>query len=189
MKLVPLMLLFATGIYADSISLTLSSASGSPGQTVDLGLTLGGTPQAAGLQWTLTYPAADLSSILFSDGPAAIAADKSLQCGPNTNGSIICLIFGINTNIIDAGTVATLSATIAPAPPDEIIPLALSGLVAVDPAGSEIGITGTGGTITVQAVPEPSSFALLLAIGFVFVIGLHKLVRRNLIKDLPHAAN
>jgi hypothetical protein len=176
MKLVSLMLLLTAGMNASPISLALSSGSGSPGQTVNLLLTLGGTPQAADLQWTLTYPVADLSSIVFSVGPNATAAAKTLQCGPNTGGSMICVIFGINQNIIDAGTVAMLSATIAPLPPDQIIPLTLSALFASDPAGSGIALTGTGGTIT--TIPEPRS-ASFLVIGLMFIIAVYCLPRLN----------
>ncbi len=164
MKLISLLLFVSLAqMYSEPITLSLSSAGGLPNQMVDLPLTLGGAPAAAAVQWTFSYPVADLSSATFAIGPSAIAAGKSLQCGPNNGGSFICIVFGI----IQPGVIGTLSATIASSPADQLIPLNLSGLVAADPGANSIPITGTGGSLSLAPEPAwcvPAGLAIIAAL-------------------------
>src|SRR5215813_4026810 len=66
-----------------STSLTLSSASGLPGSTIPLNLTLGNTAtggQPASLQFTLSFNPSDFSSVIASTGGVASGAGKSVSC-------------------------------------------------------------------------------------------------------------
>lgn len=179
MKQVTLLFLFAAAVRATPLSLTVSSGSGFPGQVIQLPLNLRGSSRAAALQWTLTYPTADVSSISLSAGPAATAADKSLECGPNQAGAVICLVFGLNSNIIGTGAVAILHATLATSPSDEVIPLTLSALEAADRASNPIDVAGISGSITLRQVPELKTF-WLAALGLLFGIGTVRRQRKAL---------
>ena len=105
--LLPLIALTALG---QTVSMNLSSASGTPGSTVVLNiqLTTSGVSPAA-LEWTVNAPAPDIQSITPSVGAAATGASKSMQCSGNT-----CVLYGLNANPIPNGTVATLSVQLAP---------------------------------------------------------------------------
>src|SRR5579862_46218 len=62
-------------------TLTLSSATAPAGTMANLNLSLSdsGVPPA-GLEWTLTYSAADLAAVNVTPGPAATAAGKTVSC-------------------------------------------------------------------------------------------------------------
>src|SRR5690349_14749506 len=101
MSLAVTMLLSSNMLRAQS-SLSLSSATGSPGTAVTLGLTLSGAASPAGMQWTFSYPAASVSSFVVSAGPAATAAGKTVQCSGSST-AYVCVVSGINKNVIAGG--------------------------------------------------------------------------------------
>ena len=67
-----------------TVVLSLSSASGTPGSTVFLQMSLAGEAEPAGLQWSMNYPAMDLRFDNAQPGPAAVSAGKSIQCSGET---------------------------------------------------------------------------------------------------------
>src|SRR5258707_221803 len=92
-------------------SLSLNSGSAVQGTAVSLNLSLNaGTSSPAGLQWTFSYSATDISSLTMAAGPALTAAGKTLNCNAIT-GSVMCLASGVNTNTISSGVVAVGTAS------------------------------------------------------------------------------
>src|ERR1700737_585861 len=72
--------------YSQSVTLTTGSGSGAPGSTVNIGISAAnsGGAQPAGLQWTLSYSAADISSVAITADSAATSAGKSASCSSSS---------------------------------------------------------------------------------------------------------
>src|ERR1700737_3746445 len=88
-------------------SLSLSSGAAIQGGTVSLNLSLNVTPgtEPAASQWTVLYPAGDVSAANISAGPALTAAGKTLSCASNS-GSLVCLALGLHPHTDAPGRVA-----------------------------------------------------------------------------------
>src|SRR5690349_1499556 len=100
--------------FAQNASLSLASASGAPGSTVTLPLSLSTAgAQISGVQWTIAYSTADFSGAAISVGSAADSAGKSVSCNTLTPGQYRCLVSGLNPNQIADGVVATATLTVA----------------------------------------------------------------------------
>ncbi len=136
--------------FAQVPSLSLSSATGGPGTTISLALSLGGGGTApAGLQWTLVYPLSQISAIGATAGPAATAAGKTLSCA-SAPGFFTCLLTGLNTNAISAGAVANIQVTLAAKATTTSI--SIMNAVGVAATGSGLpAFNTTGGTVAVPA--------------------------------------
>lgn len=96
-----------------------------PGQTIELELATGGSPEPAGLQWTLTLPAGFTAQA--AAGSAAQAGEKTLYCSEDVS---LCLVVGLNPNTIPNGKLARYAVTVAPDTAKGQYALHLSGLVA-----------------------------------------------------------
>jgi len=132
-------------------TLALSSAAATAGGTVTLNLTLNapGTPQPAGVQWTLAYSTADFASISVAAGPAATAASKSVSCNAGS-GSYDCLLIGLNENTIGSGVIATVTLVVSSSTTDTSSLVQITQPSATDAAGNPLAVTATGGTVSVS---------------------------------------
>jgi hypothetical protein len=140
---------------AQTAELSLSSGtiwSGSPATlTLSLRSTSGPTPAA--IQWNLEYSPSVITEIRIDNGAAAVTGDKAIFCAENQRGQT-CLAMGRNANVIPDGTVAVLTATLAPGVTSATI--VVTNTVAASAAGNEILLTtpnGGAGTITLSAPP------------------------------------
>src|SRR6266404_2810755 len=102
-SLVPWILLgtAASPAVAQQATVSLSSGSGVPGGTVslDVSLATSGSTQPGSLQWTMSYPASDVTSVNVTAGTSSIAANKSVSCSSKA-GSTICVVWGVNAQVI-----------------------------------------------------------------------------------------
>ncbi len=138
-------------------SLSLSPATGSPGSTASLALSLGGAGTApAGLQWTLAYPTGQIYGVSATAGPAATVAGKTLSCAASP-GLFTCVLAGLNTNAIAAGVVANVQVTLAANATTTSI--GISNAVGVDGSGSGLPALATVGAIV--SVPALSSITCI----------------------------
>ncbi len=140
-------LLFEAPAFSQS-SLAVSSGSTTPGGTtsVNLSLTSAAGNAPAAVQWTLTYPASNVSAVAVSTGSAATAAGKSVSCSGGS-GSYRCLVKGMNSTSISDGVVAVVSVTMSSSAASTTI--SIDRPMGASSSGAEVGMTGTGGTITV----------------------------------------
>src|SRR5215471_8881381 len=129
--------------------LSLGSGSAAPGGSVALNLSLSSSTAPTGLQWRISY-SSDVAAVNVTAGSALASAGKTVTCSAGS-GSITCLAYSMDTNIIGNGVVAVVTVTLAASPGSSSIPLGLSNLVGVTGDGSAQIVTGTAGTITVQA--------------------------------------
>ena len=99
--------MYAACGFAQGVALSLSSGSGTPGQSVVLNLSLdatGNLPEST--QWTLNYSAADFTSATFALGSAN--SDKQFSCS-NGTGTTTCLVWGLNSTIIPNNVLASVT--------------------------------------------------------------------------------
>jgi hypothetical protein len=130
---------------------TLSEPFSYPGSSFILTVTYTNNttpPPVAGLQWTVTVPMGFTLGTAVT-GPASLAAGKTVTCN-SSNG--ICLVFGVNTNTIASGVVATIPITLTTAAPIGQQQILLTSPIASDLTGTSIPITSTG--------PAPITVAL-----------------------------
>src|ERR1022692_4264879 len=133
--------------FCQSDALALSSGATTPGGTVSLNLSLSSPSgsQPAGIEWTFVYLPSDIFAISASAGAAATAAGKSLSCA-GSPGSYLCLLTGLNGNVIQNGVVAVLTVTLSAASSGATI--SVTNALSAPTARSAIQTTATGGTIT-----------------------------------------
>src|SRR5437879_5539958 len=94
-------------------SLTLSSGTANSTGAVSLNFSFSSDPsnRPAALQWTFSYPAAAITAINVTSGPALTAVGKSLTCAIRAAGSLSCIAAGLNTTAIPDGVVAVAALT------------------------------------------------------------------------------
>lgn len=138
---------------AQQSALSLSSAVGVNGGTVGLSLSVAnsGGAQPGGLEWTMTYPAADFSAVTAVAGAAAVGANTTLTCSAGA-GSAKCTLDGMQDAVIGNGVVANLTFTVASNASAGSVAIGIANPVAVGPNGSQIPASSIGGAVTVQAV-------------------------------------
>src|SRR5882762_2111379 len=121
---------------AQSASLSLSSATGAPGGTVTLSVTLATHGvQIAGVQWDLLYTQSDLSpngSSFYVTGGAATAAGKQTTCNIVSPGDVRCLVVGFNSTAINDGVLAGITLKISSSTTVYASQLTFSGVSGTD---------------------------------------------------------
>src|SRR6266571_7584120 len=135
--------------------LSLASGTAVQGSSVSLNLSLSASTASA-LEWTLFYPAANVTSVSVAAGPA-LPAGKTIQCGTGT-GATVCLASGMNSTMIANGVVAVVTVTLAPTS-SASVPISVGSTIGSLANGSAVAVSGTGGTITVQGSPSPDTTA------------------------------
>jgi hypothetical protein len=146
---------------AQGVVLSLSAGSGSPGSTVVLNLsvnTTGGNP--ASIEWATNYSTTDFSSVSVSAGAAATAAGKSISCN-NTAGSRKCVAWGVNSNVIANGIIATVAMTISGSTKNTSSAVSLSGGLSALPSSTSVVTSTTGAAVTII---QPQGFTITGAV-------------------------
>ena len=144
-------------VFAQQTTISLGSSSSSPGGSaaINLTLTTSGGVQPAGIQWTMNYPAADISSVNVVAGASATAAGKSVTCS-SSSGSTMCILFGLNSNVVGSGVAATATFNISGATKDSLATIQIAGVMASDANGTVIPSSGTGGAISIAQPVAPT---------------------------------
>ncbi|NLT69020.1 MAG: hypothetical protein GXX84_20735, partial [Acidobacteria bacterium] len=143
----------ATDAFAQTARVTVGTASGLPGTTVNVsvGFTAGATPVSM-LQFDLLY-SAPLSYSSVATGQAAANAGKSAVGNQIAGGSRI-VVFGLNQTGIGSGSVAVVQFNIAGVAPAGPATIAITGLVASDPNANPVQVSGVNGAVTVLPPPD-----------------------------------
>ncbi|NWG13124.1 MAG: fibronectin type III domain-containing protein [Acidobacteria bacterium] len=144
------LLLLPCAAQAQTPSLSVGTAAGLPGTNVDISVSFTpGATAVSSLQFELTFPSS-LGYVSTATGAAATAAGKSAT-GNAIAGGVRVLVFGLNQNAIGSGAVAIITLSIAGGTPAGNIAIGIMFINASDPNGSPVTVTGTGGTVTVNA--------------------------------------
>lgn len=145
MRLVLPLLLSALAA-AQSLTLTLSSATAAPGSSVTLTVSLNDsspTAAIAGLQWAIA-PAPGLTFGAPVLGAVALAASKSINCQPVT-----CVLSGLTNATLTTGQVFEVPIQVASNAQPGGQTVGLVGITGTNPAGT----TGAGTTISITSSP------------------------------------
>src|ERR1700733_2294330 len=136
---------------AQGVALSLSSASGAPGQPVVLNLSLNATgdlPEST--EWTVNYSTSDFTAATFALGSAG--AGKSLSCN-NGAGTATCLVWGLDSTPIPNNVVASVTLTLAGSTHDTSSAVQLSNSISADSTGAAIPTSASGATVTILQTP------------------------------------
>jgi hypothetical protein len=107
-----------------------------------------GDQDVDGLQFSVTLPPGwTIGTPILTPGTAAIPKFLAFNM---TNGSVFCLIYGLNVLPIPAGPFLDIPLVSPIQTPPGPVDVALTGLVASSSAGVSIPITGTGTTVSVE---------------------------------------
>ncbi len=149
---------FSITAFTQSVTLSVGSNTGKPGGTVSVPIVLTSTggAQTAGIQWNFGFTS-DIAGVNVTAGPSATNAGKSVSCAGN-----ICIIFGVNGNVLADGIVATATFQIASKPSTTAIPVQLASVAASTALGAAIPTTGGSGIIS-PSVPAASLSGLSCA--------------------------
>jgi uncharacterized protein (TIGR03437 family) len=171
-----LLILASSRLALAQTTLSLDSGSAALGGSVSVNLHMTGAAAPAGLQWTLSYPSADIASVTVAAGYALGAAGKTVTCSAGL-ALVTCVASGMNATTIGNGSVAVVTMTLASAAVDASIPISVSGLFGVLPDGTETAVSGSGGVIsvlTLNPLPVISSLSPSTAVaggaGFTLVV-------------------
>src|SRR5580693_3609217 len=129
----------------DSLSLSSGAAASNGAAALNMALTSPAGSAPAAIQWTLTYPPANVVSISVNSGPALTAAGKALNCFGGS-GTFSCVASALNASAISNGAVAVVNLTMAAGVTSTAIGIGNSA--ASSPAGTGILLFATGGTVT-----------------------------------------
>lgn len=147
--LLRLALVFALCGIGSAQTLTLSSGSAAPGLPVSLSLSLNSAaPQPAATQWALSYSAADFSAITVTASNAVTAAGKSISCN-STAGNPTCVLWGMNTNAIPNGVIATIVLTVSATTHNTSSLVQVGAAASASPAGLSMATIASGATVTI----------------------------------------
>lgn len=136
-------------------ALSLSGASGAPGATVTLDVSLAsvsGTPPDS-IQWDLNYSTSDLSLVTGTydgTGAAASGAGKSADCNIISAGDVRCIVFGTNSSAIGAGVLATLTFKIASGTTSTSTVVSVISAMASDGNANALNTTDSNATVTID---------------------------------------
>ncbi len=136
---------------AQGISLGVSSATGNPGSSVLLNLSIAptGNTLPSAFAWTLNYSLADVSAVTVTPGPVAALAGKSISCS-QAIGSLRCLLWGLNSIPIQAGIVAHIGITLSALTTSSTTAITLSNVLAVDSSAVPLPAMWSGASVFIQ---------------------------------------
>lgn len=97
-----------------SATLSLSPGPSAPGRSVSLSLSLASSgTSVAGAEWASDYSTGDFASINITAGSSVAAASKQLSCSNPAAGQYVCLVSGLNQDVIPNGVLATAVLNVA----------------------------------------------------------------------------
>ena len=123
--------------------------------SLTVSLTSTGGVQPAAIQWTMGYSTSSVTSVSVAAGSSLTAAGKSIMCSPNATGTI-CVAYGMNSNAISNGILATSTFQIAPGISVTSLPVQMTAVSASTSPGLPITGAGVGGTISITQFVSPA---------------------------------
>ncbi len=149
-------LLFATAVPLHAATLSVGSATVTPGQSLSIPVSLEGAPgeAVASLQFDIVFDAEVIAVSDASPGTAAAAAGKDALFAPQELGRVRVIVFGLlSQTAIGDGVVADLSLQIDSQAPGGLYPLSLSNVVLSDPQGASVPVSTMTGHLTLGQIP------------------------------------
>ena len=143
---------------AQNAALALSSGSAKAGSSVTLNLSLTSPPGgAASVKWTLAYNPSSVTGVNVSAAGTTNAAGKSISCTSGT-GQDACVLSGADAIAIPNGPIAFVTVTLSGSAAGTVS-VAVVNTSALSPGGTPIGISSSGGNISVISSTGPAPTA------------------------------
>lgn len=141
---------------------------------IPVSLIKGAGESVAAVQFDLTFDAAVLSVQSVAAGTAAVAAGKDVTYSEVDTGTIRIIVSGLNMNAVPDGTVAYVEFAVASSAEPAFYPVAPVALLASDPLGVSIPVTGTAGALEIRLPVLPAlEFPSLLTVAcLVLLLGV-----------------
>lgn len=134
---------------AQTVTLSLDSASVAPGGKFALNVTMSGGAKPSAVLFNVVYPSAGITSLTIAPGPAALAAEKTVACINLMSGFGIFCSVGVNSNVTPDGILAIVSGTVGAKVANSRVSIMLTNASASDPFGSVLPSIATGGVVDV----------------------------------------
>jgi hypothetical protein len=138
-----------------NVGLSMAHTTGLAGTKVSAPISLSADSQfqVAALEWSFSYPDADIVAVEVTAGEAAVAADKTVLCA-STEGTTTCLLYGINRNLVSNGVVAEATFELSPRPHSSIT-VQLKNVIAVTPDSNSLPVSGDS-EAKILVAPRPA---------------------------------
>lgn len=107
-----------------------------------------GPGQIASLQFDMVLPLG-FTFVSAITGPAATAAQKSVQASMVTGVGLRTIVFGLNQTVLSQGLLLTLRFTTDATVVKRLYSFAMTGITASTPAGSATIFSGVSGSVTI----------------------------------------
>ena len=139
----------------EAATFTVGSNSGPPGDNgipIPIDLSSEAGEEVVAFNFDLSF---DTTRLSFNDvtlGQAAIDADKDLDYSNPSPGTIRVIVYAINQNIIDDGTVLNFTFDILTTAPSGSAALTISDEAVADPQADPVSATAVPGEIEVEEV-------------------------------------
>lgn len=134
---------------APALSLTVGTVAGAKNQTIDLPIYFkAGVNSVSGVQFDLAL-STGLSVVGSDIGIAAKVAEKSIQVAP-IPGGVRVLIFGLNNNQINSGSVAILKIAVSQNAQAGKRAIPIGSIAASSPIGTGVTMTGRNGSLQIK---------------------------------------
>jgi hypothetical protein len=136
-----------------SVTLSLSSATGAPGQTlvVPINLAAQGTAAPATFQSDLSFDQTKLTFASAQAGTELTSAGKTLSASVLAGGNVRLLATGVNQTVISSGLVANVTFTLSPQFVSGGTVVALLNCASASGLGGALSTGCSGGTIQSQS--------------------------------------
>src|SRR5579884_239347 len=109
-----LILICLSSTIAWNATLSLGSGSSVPGGSVTIPVSLSSSGSSiSAVEWTLSYSTTDIVSMQIAASSSLAGAGKQLYCSSPAAGRSVCLVSGLDQNVIADGVVANAVLTIA----------------------------------------------------------------------------
>ncbi len=136
-----LLALAVNGLGQSSLSLSATQTNTAGIASKDIVFSRPANASVGGMQWTLFYPATQISGVSVTPSAALTAMGKTLTC-VDTGGSYTCIAAGPGANSIPNGVIGTLHATPNGTSQSTSIGVSNAMLVANDGTGASVAASG-----------------------------------------------
>ncbi len=177
------MITCASPSFAQDLTLSLSSDSGSPGQTVSLILSLSYSQpnSASAFQLDINYDPDVLENPTATEEQILIDADKQISPSDPSPGVFRMVVAGINQDTIQSGDVLTVNFDIKMGAQAGQTDLTLSDLAATEPDGQPLDPLGSDGSVNVAVgAPTLSEWGMIITITAMMISGLMILRKKRI---------
>ena len=143
-------------------TLSVTSASGFPGDLIDVSVRLSDGSNVGGVQFTLSYSTGVLSvfdsnsngNLNEEIGVGSLVTNQTFIANANVPGQISVVIAGTTSLTAGSGSLIHVTFRVSGSASPGTVQLSLGNIAASDPIGNGIPMNGAGGSVTVLAVPN-----------------------------------